>query len=67
MREMELPIMHDLIPQLLSNGTLRRADSHRESTVERKRVEWVSSIYLTRLLDSHLRESNIEESDDLPV
>ena len=67
MREMELPNMPDLIPRLLSNGALRRADSDREPTVERKRVEWVSSIYLTRLLDSRVRESNIEQPDDLSV
>jgi len=67
MREMELPNMPDLIQRLLSNGALRRADSDREPTVDRKRVEWVSSIYLTRLLDSRVRDSNIEQPDDLSV
>lgn len=67
MQGIELSTMPDLIPRLLSNGILRRADSHREPTVERKRVEWVSSIYLTRLLDSRVRESNIEQPDDRSV
>ena len=53
MGEIKLPIMPDLIPRLLSNGVLRRADSHQKPTLEKKRVEWVSS--LVRLLDPRVR------------
>jgi hypothetical protein len=56
MREKAVPIMPGLIQRLLSNGALRRADSHQKPTVVRKRVEWVSPFCLARLLDSRVHK-----------
>lgn len=54
MGKKHVPLMRDLISRLLSNGALRRADS--SQAPEKKPVEWISSVYLARMLETRLRK-----------
>lgn len=56
MGKMEVPIVPNLIPRLLSDGALRRADSYYESGPERKWTDWVSLFNFTRMFETLVRK-----------
>jgi hypothetical protein len=55
MEKIHLSVTPNLILRLLSDGTLRRADSHQESSPEKKWIKWISS--LPHVLEAHVRKS----------
>jgi hypothetical protein len=54
MEKIQVSVMRDLISRLLSDGALRRADS--SQAPEKKPVEWISSVYLARTLETRTRK-----------